>query len=182
MQKRMIGLNAAWGAAGLPQLRTRVGVNTGRAVAGNMGTDTIFNYTILGDCVNLASRLEGVNKEYTTLIIAGEDTWTRARDRFEFRELDWIRVKGKVKPVAIYELAGEPGDARCAPPRAVRALRGGAGALSRGPVDRRGRVIRRGRFGLDPADGPSLTLASRCAHYLAHPPDDWDGVHVMKTK
>jgi adenylate cyclase len=110
MQRRMADINAQWKREGLPTLRTRiVGINTGRVVAGNMGTDTIFNYTVLGDTVNLASRLEGVNKEYSTLIIVGEDTWARVSDRFEARELDWIRVKGKQEPVAIYELVCEAG-------------------------------------------------------------------------
>ena len=181
MQKRMIGLNAAWGAAGLPQLRTRVGINTGRAVAGNMGTDAIFNYTILGDCVNLASRLEGVNKEYTTLIIAGEDTWTRARDLFVFRELDWIRVKGKVKPVAIYELAGEAADVDARRRELFARYAEGLALYREGRWTDAAASFAQA-LGLDPADGPSQTLASRCAHYLAHPPDGWDGVHVMKTK
>ncbi|MCA1560843.1 MAG: adenylate/guanylate cyclase domain-containing protein [Acidobacteria bacterium] len=181
MQRRMVALNAQWGQQGLPRLRTRVGINTGRAVAGNMGTDTIFNYTILGDCVNLASRLEGVNKEYGTLIIAGDETWQRVRDAFEGRELDWIRVKGKVQPIAIHEVAAE------------------AGALKTGRRDVFDRyaealtLYREGRWAaataafqrvltLDPEDGPSLTMMSRCAYYLEHQPESWDGVHVMKTK
>lgn len=181
MQKEMVALNAKWGAAGLPQLRTRVGINTGRAVAGNMGTDTIFNFTILGDCVNLASRLEGVNKEYGSLIIVGEDTWSRARQAFEFRELDWIRVKGKVKPVAIFELAAESGGLEEPRPELFRRY---ASALA---------LYREGRWtaaaegcasalAVDPGDGPSLTLAARCSYYREHPPDEWQGVHVMKTK
>jgi adenylate cyclase len=181
MQKAMIALNAKWAAAGLPQLRTRVGINTGRAVAGNMGTDTIFNYTILGDCVNLASRLEGVNKEYGTLIIVGEDTHERARDEFEYRELDWIRVKGKVKPVAIFELAGQIGDIDA---RRRELFRLYATALAR---------YREGRWtaaadalaealAVDPHDGPCRTLAARCAFYSAHPPEGWQGVHVMTSK
>jgi adenylate cyclase len=181
MQKEMVALNAKWASEGLPQLRTRVGINTGRAVAGNMGTDTIFNFTILGDCVNLASRLEGVNKEYGSLIIVGEDTWVRARQAFEFRELDWIRVKGKVKPVAIFELAAESG--RLEEPRR-ELFRRYATALA---------LYREGQWAaaaeacasalaVDPEDGPSLTLAARCAYYREHPPGDWQGVHVMKTK
>src|SRR6185436_14191829 len=96
-----------WRQAGAPELRMRIGVNTGTAVAGNMGTDEIFNYTIVGDCVNLASRLEGVNKYYGTRIIVGEDTWNRVSSLVEGRELDWIRVKGKAHPVAIHELLSE---------------------------------------------------------------------------
>jgi adenylate cyclase len=77
MQRVMIDLNRRWTADGLLGLRTRIGINSGTAVAGNMGTDSIFNYTVLGDSVNLASRLEGINNEYGTLIITGEDTRKR---------------------------------------------------------------------------------------------------------
>src|SRR5262249_30264057 len=110
MQRRLDELNDEWRRAGAPVLRMRIGINTGTAVAGNMGTDEIFNYTILGDCVNLASRLEGVNKHYGTRIIVGEDTWSRVNDEFEARELDWIRVKGKALPVAIFELLRKAGE------------------------------------------------------------------------
>jgi len=109
MQRRLDLLDEEWGRAGTPQLHMRIGINSGVAVAGNMGTDEIFNYTIVGDCVNLASRLEGVNKAYGTRTILGADTWSRVRGQFEVRELDWIRVKGKAKPVAIYELLAEEG-------------------------------------------------------------------------
>ena len=181
MQQRMIDLNAAWAAEGLPQLRTRIGINTGRAVAGNMGTDTIFNYTILGDCVNLASRLEGVNKEYGTLIIIGEDTWERVHDAFEFRELDWIRVKGKAQPVAIYELAGELGSV--SPERRAVFATYAEGLTQY----RQGEWIAAARafsaaLALDPHDGPSAVMAARVAHYAAHLPQAWDGVHVMSFK
>ncbi|HUX22323.1 MAG TPA: adenylate/guanylate cyclase domain-containing protein, partial [Spirochaetia bacterium] len=106
MQARMRELNLEWAAAGYPEIRMRVGINTGAVVAGNMGTDEIFNFTILGDNVNLASRLEGVNKEYGTLTIASESTRVMLGGDFLLRELDWIRVKGKAEPVAIYEVCG----------------------------------------------------------------------------
>src|SRR5205085_5238214 len=95
MQRRLAELNVDWRRAGIAPVRMRIGIKTGTVVAGNMGTDTIFNFTILGDCVNLASRLEGVNREYGTAILVGEDTWSRVRDQFDGRELDSIRVKGK---------------------------------------------------------------------------------------
>jgi adenylate cyclase len=181
MQKAMVELNTKWAAEGLPQLRTRVGINTGRAIAGNMGTDTIFNYTILGDCVNLASRLEGVNKEYTTLIIVGEETHARVHGGFEFRELDWIRVKGKVNPVAIFELAGEAG---AIDPRRREVFRLYATALA---LYREGRWVAAADafaavIAIDPDDGPSRALAARCSYYLEHPPAAWQGVHIMTTK
>lgn len=181
MQRRMLDLNERWAAEGLPQLRTRIGINTGRAVAGNMGTDTIFNYTILGDCVNLASRLEGVNKEYGTLILVGEDTWARVEGAFDARELDWIRVKGKARPVAIYELAAEAG-ALDAGRRALFDRYAEALALYRDARWREAADLFGSILASHPHDGPSRTLHERCAYYLEHAPDAWDGVHVMKTK
>ena len=181
MQRQMVELNARWAANGLPSLRTRIGINSGHVVAGNMGTDTIFNYTIFGDAVNLASRLEGINKEYGTLTILGEETWKRVHDAFEARELDWVRVKGKTQPVAIYELAAEAGQLPAK--RREVFLRFGEGLA----FYREGRwSLAATAFGqalaLDPHDGPSHVFLARTAEYLRRPPDAWDGVHVMITK
>jgi adenylate cyclase len=181
MQRQMTALNARWAAAGLPQLRTRIGINTGRAVAGNMGTDTIFNYTIIGDAVNLASRLEGINKEYGTLIVVGADTWTRVAHAFEGRELDWIRVKGKSTPVAIYELAAEKG-ALGDDGRALFAQYAAALAHYRSGRWQEAAAALDAALTIAPADGPSQTLRARCQAYAVEPPREWDGVHMMQTK
>lgn len=181
MQQRMVALNERWGRQSLPRLRTRIGINTGVAVAGNMGTDRIFNYTIIGDCVNLASRLEGVNKEYGTGTIIGEDTWTMVRDQFVTRELDWIRVKGKTRPVAIYELVAEAGagDER---QRELFARFAEGLQLYRAQrwTDAEAAFVR--AHTLDPQDRPSDVFAQRCEYYRTHRPQAWDGVHVMHVK
>jgi adenylate cyclase len=182
MQRRMTELNAQWAREGLPSLRTRIGINTGEVVAGNMGTETIFNYTVLGDTVNLASRLEGVNKEYGTLVIVGEDTWARVSAQFEVRELDWIRVKGKQEPVAIYELISEAG---ALDPRRRELLARFAAGLHTYRAGRWSEAAAHfaGALDLEPADGPSLLFAERCQRYAAAgTPPAWDGVHVMQTK
>jgi adenylate cyclase len=182
MQQRLNALNEEWRRVGTPALHMRIGVNTGAAVAGNMGTDEIFNYTILGDCVNLASRLEGVNKQYATRTIVGEDTWTRVQHEFETRELDWIRVKGKARPVAIYELLGVA-NALSDQMRAVRTLYAEGLALYRQRQWTEAAARFRGALDVNPSDGPSRILLERCTQAAATPPPEpWDGVYVMTTK
>jgi adenylate cyclase len=182
MQARMRELNTQWAAEGLPALRMRVGINTGIAVAGNMGTDTIFNFTVLGDCVNLASRLEGVNKEYGTLVLAGEETWARVAPHFEGREIDFIRVKGKERPVSIYELAAVSGEL---PPHIREVFDRFTAGLQcyRAQQWLDAKAWFDSALSLEPADGPSATFARRAAEYARHPPAaGWDGVHVMHAK
>jgi adenylate cyclase len=181
MQRRLDALNDDWHRSGVPPLRMRIGVNTGTAVAGNMGTDEMFNYTIIGDCVNLASRLEGVNKQYGTRTIIGADTWQRVRGQFEVRELDWIRVKGKTEPVAIYELLADKGQL---PDLAARIRDRYEEALSMYRAGDWGRASRAfaAALELEPSDGPSRVFTARCADYAAAPPREWDGVHVMTVK
>ena len=180
MQQRMTVLNDQWSRRSLPQLRTRVGINTGTVVAGNMGTTTIFNYTVLGDCVNLASRLEGVNKQYGTVIIVGEDTWKAVHSSFEGRELDWIRVKGRAAPLAIYELVSELGQVSWAQRDLFQHYAEGL-ALYRAQRWSDAAAAFGKALQVDPADGPSRTLAARCATYQWRPPSDWDGVYIMDS-
>jgi adenylate cyclase len=105
MQATMAALEPQFKARGWPQLHIGVGVNTGRMSVGNMGSDIRVAYTVMGDAVNLASRLEGLTKYYGVSMIVGEATRASVPD-FVFRELDRVRPKGKKEPVAIYEPIG----------------------------------------------------------------------------
>src|SRR3989441_12335287 len=105
MMKRIGELHAQWKIEGMPKLDIGIGLNTGVASVGNMGSELRYGYTAMGDAVNLASRLEGLNKEYRTHILVSETTYAAARDtRLIFRELDLLRVQGKMQPVTIYDL------------------------------------------------------------------------------
>jgi adenylate cyclase len=110
--ERLAELNATWPEP--LRINIGIGLNSGIMTVGNMGSPTRMNYTLAGDNVNLGSRLEGTNKEYGTNIIVSEATYGPVHDKFLFRELDNIRVKGKNKPVGIYELIDCLGD--IAPP------------------------------------------------------------------
>ena len=104
IQRALQDFNQACQKANKPVVITRIGINTGNVVVGNVGSDDRLNYTSLGDSVNLANRLENINKVYGTAIIVSEYTYNLARDKFKFRFLDRVLVKGKKKGVYIYEL------------------------------------------------------------------------------
>lgn len=106
VQQRLRELGDQWEARGWPRLETRIGINSGPMIAGNMGSRERFDYTVMGDAVNLGSRLEGANKNYGTFIMISESTRELIGAAFVVRELDRIRVKGKQQPVTVYELLG----------------------------------------------------------------------------
>lgn len=107
MHKRLNELNKTWAANKLPLIRARIGINTGKVIVGNMGSDRVFDYTVIGDSVNLASRLEGANKIYGTSILLSESTYKDIdKGKFNTRLLDIVKVKGKTKAVKIYEVYG----------------------------------------------------------------------------
>src|SRR6202022_1145504 len=111
MIKRVREMHREWEAQGKPLLNIGIGLNSGVASVGNMGSVLRYGYTALGDTVNLSSRLEGLNKDYATHIIVNEPTYAATRQgKFVYRELDLIRVKGKTQPVMIYELIGRAGE------------------------------------------------------------------------
>ncbi len=190
MQKRLKELNEKWKGEGLPEIRMRVGINSGEVIAGNMGTEKIFNYTILGDNVNLASRLEGVNKKYGTDVIISEFTLDRIVKEsggmeeipFVLRELDSIRVKGKSEPVSIFELYDFKENTDETVNEAFSLYGEGLKQYRKGSWDSAISIFAK-VLEITAKDGPSRTLIERCRLYRnVPPPADWDGVFIMKTK
>jgi len=182
MMQRVAQLREEWQAAGRPHLDIGIGLNTGTASVGNMGSQLRYGYTAMGDVVNLSSRLEGLNKEFRTHILVGPATYESAREAgFIFREVDLIRVKGKVKPVTIYELVSKQEDFTSHEERLNEFARGRATYLRREWLE--AQKIFQAMLERWPDDGPSRAYWKRCQDYLFEAPNEsWDGVFVMTHK
>ena len=167
---------------GLPELHVRMGLNTGPMIVGNMGSEERFDYTIMGDAVNLASRLEGANKAYDTYVMISETTYEQVRDQVEVRELDLLRVKGKNQPIRVYELMAANGglDTQRAQ---IRDIFTQGLELFRQQDFQAAIQSFESALALDSNDGPSRVYLQRCRDYINDPPPaDWDGVYTLKTK
>jgi adenylate cyclase len=188
MMKTVHAMQKQWEAEGKPRLDIGIGLNTGPASVGNMGSALHHAYTALGDTVNLSSRLEGLNKEYGTHILVNESTYAAVKNAgFLFRELDIIRVKGKLQPVTIYELVGKLADLQQDPKFTELQQRLREFAAARELYRRRDWQQAQHAFQeiLDrtPDDGPSRMYWKRCQEYLFdEPPVGWDGVFTMTHK
>jgi len=174
-------LNVKWRNEGRPPIAVGIGLNTGLVNVGNMGSDRRLAWTVMGDNVNLASRLEGITKQYHSKLVISEATYREVASQFVCRELDKIKVKGKNQPVNIYELL----DVAAERPKYEVLLQQFDHAMAayrnqdwQEAADRFAQILT-----IYPDDGATQAFLERAEEFIEEAPQaDWDGVYVMKTK
>ncbi len=181
-QEALRALHIEWGQHGKPLLGASFGISTGDVIVGNVGSRERMNYTVIGDAVNLASRLQGLNKFYETSVLVSETTMLEAGDAIVTRLVDFVAVSGRAQPASVYELIGLR-DELTADDIRIALLHNSAMAHYRerrfvGAADGfRTVVAERDK------DGPARILLKRCLEYTENPPgEDWDGSYRVGSK
>ncbi|MCK4670039.1 MAG: adenylate/guanylate cyclase domain-containing protein [Nanoarchaeota archaeon] len=181
MAKDLRELRKKWKQEGFPEIRVGIGLNTGKAVIGNLGSYDRFDYTAIGDTINLGSRLEGITKQYGVEIVISENTQKRVADKFVTRKLDLVAVKGKKRPIFIYELVGRKEDVKKDDYELISAYEAG---LENYLNKRWENALKEFRNALKiKKDVAAEVFAERCRRFKrTPPPKEWNGVWVMTTK
>jgi adenylate cyclase len=183
MQKRLVVLRSKWTKEGKPALTVRIGINTGIMIVGNMGGKDRFDYTVIGDSVNLASRLEGANKQYNSNIMISDFTYSHIKGKVIVRELDLIQVKGKTEPVKVYELLGTSDMALTDKQKQALELYHEGLKLYRERKWEEAIAYMQQVYSLDETCYAAQIYTERANLYqITPPPDDWNGVFVMTSK
>jgi len=181
MRDKLVELNRDWERRGMRPIAIGIGVNSGPVNVGNIGSDKRLSWTVMGDNVNLASRLEGMTKQYHVGVLVNETTHADTNGQFVAREVDKIRVKGKQKPVTIYELLAPATELHNYETLLADYNAALESYRAQDWIDAAGKLgnIMSAR----PYDGPTQVLLQRCLEFMDDPPPpDWDGVYVAKSK
>lgn len=166
----------------IDKINIGIGINTGDVIVGNLGSSKFIDYTVIGDTVNLGSRLEGLNKEYGTAVIISESTFARVKGAFHCRELDLVTVKGKTKPIKVYEIIGEKEKEWKNTPNFIKDFQEGL-CLYRDRNWKEAVHSFQSVLTSRPGDGPAGLYIRRCKEFLTRPPGgNWTGVYERRTK
>jgi adenylate cyclase len=160
----------------------RIGIATGDVLVGSIGSELMMNYTVMGDTVNLASRLEGANKEYGGRILVSEATLAAASDAVEAREIDRVAVLGQNRPQAVFEIMARKGELSTAQFELRDHFSEGLACYRRRQW-REARSAFEAALAVVPNDGPTITFIKRLDRLILHPPgEDWDGAWRLEQK
>jgi len=181
-QKALITLRDQWAKEGYPEIHIRIGINDGPMVVGNMGTDTHMNYTMMGDNVNLASRLEGVCKVYQVPILMSKDTYLQVRDDVAASFVDRVKVVGRAQAVDLYQPLATRDEISDDDLQPHRTYEKAWSLMHQRMFDEAGKIFEElvKEF---PDNGLYQVMQARNNNYIKKPPSEsWDGVTVLKSK
>ena len=181
MKKALQKIRKKWARRGIKQLNIGIGIHTGDVVVGNMGSSKRFDYTIMGDAVNLAARLESINKIYGTVIIISKSTYEKVKDKFVCHKLDFVKVKGKNEPIEIYHLIDTKQELTRSLQDFITAFESALEQYHKGKWNNALKGFRK-CLKMKPDFKATKTFIQRCNEFKKSQPKSWDGAYKMTKK